>query len=269
MVVKELLRDDEPHAVEAHKGAFDGGRALIVLGGPSGANWKELHDKMKPDVLITVNNVGTQIPDADYWICAENMNWAHKESVSNKYKMRKQARSLMHMFLNSRAKVRLVNRKSHYLLSDKNNTIKIKRSHIEVDMLPRLDFREYSEGLMNGPRMQRPDIIKDLRVGTVGLQALHFAAILGCVPIATIGFDLCFRDRHHWYDYPMTYTQDGRFWLKDPATRAFGLDTTYFWTDTLDFLVALEPYLERQGIKWSDYSDGLLAAAGMKCATRA
>jgi len=263
-----VLRDDDPHAVNAHKNAFENGRALIVLGGPSGANWQNVRDKVNPDVLIGVNGVGAVIDSLDYWLCAENMSFWHGEIARNKYGMRERAADLMKMLNSARARVRIVNRLNKPLMGDHQNIIWIKRSHIEYEDIPSFRFREYGDGLINGARMQRPDLIKDLRAGTVGLQAIHFACILGCAEIHTIGFDLCLpTSEHHWYKYP-SYVADGKFFKGDPFTTYDGLNTTFFWLDTMRYLVAVEPYLELQGITWFDYSGGLLLAAGLRCSTR-
>lgn len=277
-------RRDEPHVAMSHAGAFDGGRALIVLGGPSGASWKIVRDSVKPDVLITVNGVASKIPDADYWICSENMNWAFAQSTRDGTKLQDRAMALMKMFRGGSARVRLVNRLSHHLLSDSRDTIKIKRSHIDSRMLPHFDFGSYDQtelykrfgkngegsywqGLMNGPRMQRPEIIKDIRLGTVALQALHWAGILGCSRVDTTGMDFCFpTDKHHWYTYP-SYVADGRFWLHDPIAYYKGIKTHWFWVDSAEFLLEVEPIMEQQGLIWRDHSSGLLKAMGLKCAS--
>ena len=48
-------RPDNPTAVAMHEGRYFGGRALVVLGGPSGKSWESVRDKIKPDVILTAN----------------------------------------------------------------------------------------------------------------------------------------------------------------------------------------------------------------------
>lgn len=140
----------------------------------------------------------------------------------------------------------------------------MRRSHIEYTDLLDFDFRDYHDGLMNGARMQRPWLIKDLRVGTVTLQAMHLAAILGARKIHTIGYDLCYREfsRDHWYNYP-PYKVDGRFWKSDPTAEFAGWKTNWLWVDTAHYLTLVKPLLRRQGIEWFDHSNGLLATIGL------
>lgn len=262
-----MIRDDDPQAVNMHASQYNGGRALVVLGGPSGANWEKLYDEIKPDVLIGVNGVGQQGLPLDYWLLAENLNFWHKESATNKHGMKRRAIKLLRMMSESKAKVRLVNRKNKSIMAEPGGVVWTKRSHIEYKDLPDFDFRAYGDGLMNGALMQRPKIIKNLRAGTVGLQSLHLAGILGCAEVHTIGFDLHFpAASHHWYKYP-EYVQDGHYWIGDPFTKYEGLSTTWFWYDTMNFLRAAEPYMLLAGLNWKDHSGGLLKAANLRCAT--
>jgi hypothetical protein len=165
-----------------------------------------------------------------------------------------------------KARVRMVNRKNKEILADTKDVVWIRRSHIEYQDLAEFDFRQYGDGFMNGALMQRPRLIQNLRAGTVGLQALHLAAILGVSKVHTIGFDLHFPEKnHHWYKYP-EYVQDGHYWIGDPFTKKYGLRTTWFWYDTMMFLRSVEPYLLMAGVDWKDHSGGLLKAAGLRCA---
>ena len=66
-------RYDEPEKVALHKNRFEGGKALVILGGPSGIGWKRVRYKVIPDVIITCNG-GVVVQNADYWVLGENMN---------------------------------------------------------------------------------------------------------------------------------------------------------------------------------------------------
>lgn len=250
---------DERTAVYRHKNAYAGKTALIVLGGPSAADWVETYAEVKPDVLIGVNGVSSEIDNLDYWICAENMNYPSQQA----FKGDPRYISMMQIFRNARAKHRLVNRKSVGLLNNTENILAISRQGVEVHQLPSFSFREYDHGLIKGALMKRPEIIRDLAAGTVGLQALHWAGILGCSTVHTIGWDLCFKgENHHWYNYP-PYIQDGKYWYGDPFVEHLGLQTHYFWVDTVAYLRECLPVLGRAGIKWVDHSNGLIEAAGL------
>jgi len=256
-----VMRDDDYHVVEHHRGQFQGQTALIVLGGPSGKDWERLYEELNPDVLIGVNAVGANTDKLDFWLCTENMNYPFQQA----FKGNERYQEMMRNFNNAKAKVRIVNKKSIGLLTFPRDVVKIQRWGREVEHLDNFTFREYGNGLINGARMQRQDRIRDLRVGTVGLQALHWAGILGVSEVHTIGFDLCYRkeDKHHWYKYPL-YIQDGKYWYGDPFTTYKGIKTTWFWVDTVAYFHHILPVMERDELNWIDHSDGLLQAEGLR-----
>ena len=50
-----------------------GSVALLIGGGLSGAKWKGLRRKIKPDLIVGINGVIGMIPDdLDVWICCDN-----------------------------------------------------------------------------------------------------------------------------------------------------------------------------------------------------
>ena len=247
------MRNDAPRAVMVHKDFYKGGKALLVLGGPSAVDWELLHSDLKPDVVLGANGANS-IRDLDYWLCVENMNFPSQEAEKGGQRYI----DIMDMFQITGATTRMVNRKSINLLKDRENVIPIRRSHLEVEDLKDFTFREYGEGFINGALMQRPEVGVQLRAGTVGLQLLHLAGILGVSEIHTIGYDLCLRgeEQHHWYKYPVY--EPTRFYNPQMFTSYEGYNTLWFWVDTMLFLKELEQTFDKDGIKWYDYSDGLL-----------
>lgn len=260
-----MRRPDDHQIMEAISDKYAGKKALIVLGGPSASGWKAIRKELKPDVIIGVNGVNSMIDDLDFWLCAENMLRSHR-MAQDENDIR--GISLMEMYQRTGAKIRLVNFKSYPIIADKTNLIRIKRNGLDIPEKPGdFSFRKYGEGLLTGGLYLDPQKVGVLlRTGTVGLQALHLAGILGCDQIHTIGFDLCFKteQEHHWYVYP-NYETD-TYWKKDAFTQYHGVATIWWWIETARYIKRIEPLLEKEGIKWIDHSDGLLTIENLQCA---
>lgn len=261
-------RPDDPHGVMLHANAYYGGKALIVLGGPSGEKWERVRDDVRPDVILGANGVNAKISNLDYWMCAENMTRSSK--LADQGDQRSQ--DLMDMFYRDTGKaVRLVSHRSWQLLRDTAGCVRIRRRGYELGEFP-LDFtlREYGEGYLWGWMMKKTDALhKSIRthVGTVGVHLLHHAAILGCIEVHTIGFDLKFpgtSSLHHWYKHP-PYMPD-RFRTSKMFTEYKGVKTQWDWIEAAQFLKSVEPIFERDGLRWKDHSNGLLSLEGLKCA---
>jgi len=264
---------DEPEKIKEHQNRFEGGKALVVLGGVSGKGWARLRDEIKPDVIISTSGA-TSIP-AEYWIEGENMNRAfHYAMRGNQYYKR-----FMHVFEDENpAKWRLINFQNwvakgqsvaEYYKLDQENTIKINR--IGIDDTQNFDLREYGEGLLYGWKFRKRKELgcrTDWRVGTVGTHAVHLAGILGCAEVFTIGFDLCFKNgidgKQHWYDHP-EYKPDA-FRTHKVFTTYDGLETQWDWIETAEFIASLEDEFREAGLKWIDHSEGLLKKMGIWCA---
>ncbi len=248
-----------------HANKYRGGKALIVLGGPSGKAWQSVRDELKPDVLIGVNGVNGVIPNLDYWLLMENMlRWNKVARDGNKH-----AKELMEPVRRLGPRVRLVNKKTYRLLKNWDGALPLQRGEPqEVEHLFSGGFslRKYGTGMWKGALMQRPDIIGDLKlpVGTVGLQALHWAGILGVSEVHTIGYDLYFpsEQAHHFYKHPLY--ESNYLWQSDNMFTTYqGLKTMFFWLDAAMYLKQVEGIFERDGLKWIDHSAGLLSLVGL------
>ena len=259
-------RADNPKHVMQHANRYKGGKALIVLGGYSGAGWRDLVQELKPDVLLGGNGVNQMIDNLDYWMCAENMNFSNGAAARGDPR----AVAFMEMFYrNSGAKVKLISHWSWNLLHDKKDCISIMRNQgFGRGVVPEnFSLREYGDGLLNGWIFKHEEAISmATRVGTVGAQLLHMAGILGCAEVHTIGLDLLQRDdnSHHWYPYPV-YRID-RFRRAGMFVEYKGVQTQLIWIETAQFLKSMQPYFERDGLKWVDHSQGLLQIEGLECA---
>lgn len=235
--------------IEEHAYKYAGKKALVVLGGPSGKNWKSIDH----DVLIGVNGVNGKIKHLDYWLCTENMAYPSNRSLDGEQRYI----DIMRMFQKTGAKYRLVNKKSYDFLKNKENVIQIQRCGVEAEDLHLYSFRRYQEGLINGSLLKHMEGMRgQVRVGTVGLQAIHLAGILGCDEVHTIGFDLFLPDKHHWYSYPIY--EETRFFTPAMFTEYEGLKTLWFWVETAEYMKKAEDVMIRDGLKWVDHSHGLL-----------
>ena len=242
--------------IREHRNRFEGGKALVVLGGPSAKDWRDI----KADVVIGVNGVNQKIKKLDYWLCTENMNYPVKMSKKGEQRYVE----IMEMFQTTGAKQRLVNSKSYQYLADKIGVLTIDRIGVEAEDLHRYSFRRYEEGFINGSLLKHSEGMRGaVRVGTVALQAIHLAGILGCDEVHTIGFDLCLQDTHHWYKYPV-YEQT-RFFTEDMFIDYKGLKTMWFWVETAEYMKTADDVMLSDGLKWTDHSGGLLEKEGLWC----
>ncbi|MBT3390338.1 MAG: hypothetical protein HN413_07990 [Chloroflexi bacterium] len=260
-----IERPDDPRAVALHADRFYGGTALIVLGGNSGDGWEKLRDEIEPDVILTANGM-TQLAGADYWMLGENMNFCHSRAMTGDDHLA----LYMHVLdPNNTAAFKMVNHRNFNLLPlygiDPCDCISIRRGGYD---LKDFSLRKYGDGFLNGEISESAGWRKGVRVrkGTVGLQLLHLAGILGCAAVHTIGWDLMFKNaqRHHWYQHP-TY-EAGRFRNETMFVTHKGVETQDWWLETAHYLRTLEPVFKRDEMSWQDHSDGLLSIEGVWCA---
>ncbi len=243
-------------SLEFLRNAHEDKVALVVLGGPSAQYWKNI----KADVIIGVNGVNDKIKDLDYWLCTENMAYPSQHIDERRYQ------TIMEMFNRTGADCRLVNSKSVKFLKNKENVIAIDRIGVEKEDLHLYSFRRFEEGLINGSLLKSQGMRGAVRVGTVALQAIHLAGILGCAEVHTIGFDLFFQDKHHWYEYPIY--EETRFFTEDMFIDYNGIRTMWFWLETADYMKIAEDVMIRDGLDWTDHSHGLLKKEELRAASK-
>jgi hypothetical protein len=257
------MRPDDPEAVMQHAGRYNGGKALIVLGGYSGSDWEALRQDIRPNVLLGANGVVNKIDRLDYFMLSENMSLTYKQAKLG------DARAIqkIKMFDNASPMVRLMSHRSWDLIKDKSNCICIRRDKNHGSGLGEVpdyfSFRDYGEGFLNGWLMRHKTAGASVHVGTVGVQLLHMAGILGCSEVHTIGYDLVFESdlSHHWYEYPK-YEVD-RFRTPEMFINYHGVRTQWVWVETMEFLREIQPLFIRDGLKWYDHSHGLLELEGI------
>jgi len=276
MFEDSINRPDEPNVIRRHKGKFDGATALIILGGPSGRDWKEAWDTINPDVVITCNGA-TSIP-ADYWVIGENLNRAFVYAMKGNERDQKYIRVFQE---ENQAKFRLINWQnwmpntrrgmqsvgSYFGLHDQNI---IRFNRVGYDQIDdSFSLREYGMGLFFGWRFKKRKELgcrTDWRVGTVAIHCLHLAGILGCAEVHTIGLDLCFeKGKHHWWKGYPKYEPDS-FRTEKVFTTYEGLETQHDWIEGAEFIAEIEPIFKKAGMDWKDHSNGLLSKMGVWCA---
>ena len=251
-----MNRPDDPLAMQLHEGSFYGGKALVVLGGDSGKDWRKLRDEIQPDVILGANGTCIEIKCLDYHLIAENMTRAYKLASQGD---RRQEGFMKIITTPHEAGVRLLSHRSwnlRHLMNQSDNCISIRRWQWNGESLPEsFSFRHYGEGFLTGwisrhPETWAPSV--KVRVGTVAVQLLHMAGILGCSEVHTIGYDLCSKrpNADHWYGGYPKYQAD-RF------------RTQHFWIETAEFLDTIWCFFERDKLKWIDHSNGLLKAMGL------
>jgi hypothetical protein len=243
-----------PHHLQAlnrMKGIHKGKTFLIILGGPSGANARQLISELKPDITIGANGVIRAMKgDLDYWICMESWD---KENPPEWFQDKCRGK-------------RLITWKRYDYLKDKTNAYSVRRGgpKFAEGSIDTWNPREYQGGLYHCEKFNRPEITAPLTgtfmLGTVAIQCLHFAALVGAKKIYTTGLDLCFRDSgEHWYP-EVNYSHSNMWWDERMFTTYKGFRTMWWWVDSAKFLVKARKRLQVVGCEWVDLSDGLYAA---------
>lgn len=267
MDLSKIHRADDPESVNKHAGRHKGGKALIVLGGYSSINWQELYATIQPNVILGANGVNSLVPNLDYWLMMENLTRMYRLSREGD----SDALAYMEMInRDSGAKTRLVSWHSFRLLTDTRNAIRVRRQPYEISEIPKdFTFREYGLGYLAGGFSSHPEAWREnihVNVGTVALQLIHHAGLLGVSEIHTIGLDLLFRDEknHHAYEYPI-YKVD-KYRNENQFVEYRGAMTQWLWVETALYFKQIEYIFARDGIVWRDHSRGLLELEGLACA---
>ena len=235
-------RWDDYDMVQTYAGKHKGCSAVIILGGPSIAGFDPGDEY---DIVISCNGAIQVYADvSDYWLCMEN--FAPEFDMPG--------------FDLPIKGLKVVSFKIWNRFLDKKDILCVTRTRPPEGGV--WNPLVYEWGLQNGPVMiNRKKHLKVAQpVGTVALQALHWAAFIGATRIKTIGMDLCFRDGvQHGYPYPRTPVEN-RFWYPSMFTKYRGMDTTWYWIDTAAYLLEVRDLLQHNGIVWEDMSNGLLQA---------
>lgn len=140
--------------------------------------------------------------------------------------------------------------------------IKATRSNFDGEVNIRKYNHKGSEGFLIGPAG-----IKGLSVGSVSLNAIHFAGILGCNIIYMMGADLLFRDKFdHYYPDNLYRKSETKKANRSPiikvSHRGKQYVTTKFFQESAVYINSvIVNECKRAGIEVFDFSDGLITAA--------
>jgi hypothetical protein len=207
-----LVSQERPHpAMQALRGAHGGSRVLIVGCGPSGASWRK-HDE-PGSIVIACNAAVTELKKrCDYSISLETSAeyqpwWTIVPDNGRRVINCRSARLCMDSIEAGRTIPALRSwhlagwQPRHYInpalipepvwLSESNHYQRYATGGVYPNGIDP-ERREF--GLLIGPAYYLREAI-----GSIALQALHFAAYLGASQIDTIGLDFCFkRGVQHW-----------------------------------------------------------------------
>jgi hypothetical protein len=204
----------------------------------------------QPDFIIGVNGVVCELgARLKYYLNLEAWDWRD---------------GIPRGFNDARPAHRLISWKRYKFLTDTSNVIKVRRGGPVYLTGGRWSIREYRNGLATGPAIKAEQHVKvPTLVGTVAVQALHLAGILGVTMVHTIGLDLCWKNgEHHWHPYP-PITADNRYWYPSMLTKYKDLETMHWWIESAEYLATLKTKMKREHLIWQDHSSGLLQAMGV------
>lgn len=234
-------RYDDWLAIRQMERSHTGQTVLIIGGGKSANNWREVAADIKPDVLIGVNGVLAAIGDElGYWITTET-----NSAYASWFKCNIHPRRFIHWQL----------KEMKVCLQD---DIAVRPYTLEDH--PETDLRRYYNGLIQGSFSWR---LRD-QTGTTMMPALHLAGILGFNPIYTIGWDLCIgsndTESHHWYQENLYRERAG---IENDVDRQFymhqGVLTLPHWHETAKWLnTKIKPLCKKNEVDWQDLSNGLI-----------
>jgi len=233
------------------------GKILIFGCGNSVAKFIPLKERLHDyfDVIIGCNKAFTEFDSImDYHLVTE------KTSKENGYDLSK----ILNDGNYNEAMPRLINKKGlDFYDKNKYNIMPITRKHHDGNP----DLRSY-ESTNNGKEQAGfftgPPGTKGLSLGSVLLQAIHFACILGTSDIYLIGADMCFKGQWDHF-YKDRYYRDFRgpkAEYRPKIVKVDGFETTKYFAQTATYMDhVIEAMCSPLKINISDFSDGLISKA--------
>jgi len=240
---------------DSFKNKFLEMKCLIIGTGPSTSNLIEYKDKIKEkfDVIIGVNFATKDFEQyMDFHVVSEKNPFnIYMDMNKNSSKNRKDL-------------VRVFNWKTIHKYPKNLTYVKMTRNYFDGD----IDIRNYrhksgkTEGLLVGP------ISKDdgLSVGTVILQALHLACILGCNDIYLSGADLIFSEEYDHYYKDRLYRDNAHRDWQTPIIEIEHNNKKYktmrMWRDSAKYInTVISTQCKQAGISIYSFSDGIITDA--------
>jgi hypothetical protein len=256
----------EERRISVLEGRHPDSRILLIATGPSAqqvlAYDARLHERY--DVVVGLNGSVTMVENIDYFLSVES-----KAHLWDWYHHRLPERVIRCV---SEAGLRMAAEDGRPDLQADHSLLLLRHVYLVEPDIRRYRNGAGEEGILVGPRGETR-----LGRGTVTLQAIHFASMLGAREIHLIGADLHFRGRiQHFYgqhEYG-THEVDGkRYHALDVEKRLNPVVTTthprsgQVVESTLHFVESagfidevVRRILPPAGISVVDFSDGLLAA---------
>lgn len=230
-------------------GKHKGQKCLIIGCGYSAGRLTKYKSQLcdRFDVVIGVNKAFVEFDDVmTYHLVTE------KTSKNNGYDL---AQTLNSNIYNTKM-VRFINKKGVSFYDRRYNIVEITRSKQDGF----IDLEHYHNGFLTGPVSNR-----GFSIGSVVLQALHLAVMIGSKEIYLVGADLCFKnDNDHFYgdrfyrDPPKTVKKENRHVI----VKVDGLETTDYFRDSAAYIdnIILNQ-CAALNVSVFDFSDGLIKAA--------
>jgi len=231
------------------KNKFVGKRVLIIGTGMSTKKLVKYKHKLNFDAVIGLNFSTVDFEDqiTHHLILEKNPINSYADMIKNPNKY-------------SKVTPRILNFKGLHRFPEYLNIVKTTRTNFDG----KPNIREYRangcEGLLAGPRNKQ-----GLMVGTVALQAIHFAGILGCKELYIAGADLVFGKKFDHYYEDRSYRDSKGGKNKSPIIKLARGGTTY---DTTEYFRDSAVYLDKvvntmcrpAGMEVYSFSEGLLTA---------
>lgn len=231
------------------KNKFVGKNAIIIGTGMSTKKLVQYKDRLR-DIFDVVIGLNFSILDFDEQMTHHLLIEKKPVAIYTELKNTKYRRDLP----------RILNFKGLHRFPKDLNIIKATRTNFGG----KPDIRKYNnngfEGLLNGP------INKDgFSVGTVTLQAIHLAGIMGCNNIYISGVDLVFGSKFdHYYEdraYRNGHTGPNKSAIVKVSNNGKTYETTSYFRDSAKYLdEVIDTMCRPVGIEVYSFSDGLLSA---------
>jgi hypothetical protein len=256
----------EERRISVLEGRHPGSRILIIATGPSAKEVlphdARLHDRY--DVVVGLNGSVTMVENIDYFLSVESKahlwDWYHHPLPPHVTRCV------------SESGLRLAAEEGRPDAQADGSLLLLRHVYEHEPDIRHYRNRAGEEGILVGPRG-----VSGLGRGTVTLQAIHFASMLGAREIHLIGADLHFRGPiQHFYgqhEYGTHVVEGKRYHALDVEKRLNPVETTTHprsgqtVESTLHFIESasyidevVRRILPPAGISVVDFSDGLLAA---------
>jgi hypothetical protein len=265
-------------------GKHAGATIYLIGAGPSSKGWREHY--REGDILIACNSAILQLADvADYFLCTEgngyelgwfwtetaaipvvsycNLKWPDKEPRSEEFARRAiPIERSWHLagfhpreyFNPARVPEDIWNSYEGNLYAHYGMEMgKVKSSFIGVD---RYTAKEW--GLLKGPVCYG-----NMSIGTVCVNGAHLACIMGADRLKSIGFELHMADGCHAAEPKFAY-KPSKWSPPECFMKVNGKPTLWHFALSAAYAVSLKPVFRAAGMRWDDYSGGLMDIPGIE-----